>query len=149
MPRGAGRGEFGVDVTEWMATTVEIGVKAKLIQPVTTQAVRRAARTLASRSKVAVMATPRSGGGGPHSGLRGRIRDGIRVEDTINGADIKSTGQLARQYDAAGGWRHPVYGNDVWVTQEGTEYFITVIAAAGPEVGKPMILAALSAMFRF
>jgi hypothetical protein len=85
----------------------------------------------------------------PHSGLRGRIRDGIRVEDTINGADIKSTGQLARQYDAAGGWRHPVYGNDVWVTQEGTEYFITVIAAAGPEVGKPMILAALSAMFRF
>jgi len=148
MPRGGGEA-FGVDVTAWMATTVEMGIKAKLVQPVAARAVRVAGRALASRSRVAVMATPRSGGGGPHSGLRGRIASGIVVEDTPLGCTIKSTAFLAKQYDAENGWRHPVFGTDVWVQQLGTEYFKKVIERAGPEVGRPMILLALGELFRF
>jgi hypothetical protein len=147
MPRGGGSGyEIKVDVREWMAAAEKTGIQAKLMQPAATEATRIGARRLASRAKTAVMATPGSGGGGPHSGLRGRIRDGIEVTPLPRGAEIRATAFLSYQYNST--WRHPVYGHDVWVSQVGTPYWDDTIGMADSIV-MPGFAATILGILRF
>ena len=50
------------------------------------------------------------------------------------GVRIRSTGPLAAAWEARGGWRHPVFGGDVWVHQQGRPYFLSSVAKGQDKV---------------
>ena len=78
-------------------------------------------------------------GDGAAGGLRSGIRSGIKVDimtgtNRREGVRIRSTGPLAAAWEARGGWRHPVFGGDVWVHQQGRPYFLSSVAKGQDKV---------------
>lgn len=93
-----------------------------------TRAVRAAARPVADAAKRDVLALPSRGRG---TGLRRRVARAVRLSVRSSGRDVgakvfvkggdhlgprTTTATMARHMDE-GTWRHPVWGNDWWVTQ--------------------------------
>lgn len=105
---------------------------------------REAAAPAVAAAKQAVLNAPTTGD--VSTGLRQDIADGIKVSlltGNTAGVAIKSGANTAahphsvvRAFDSAKGWRHPVYGNDVWVDQPGHPYFVAVISKFRAEVTK-------------
>ncbi len=158
-PQAAGANSIDVhaDTTEFK----RLFAKSSEVEPKLKTALRRniriAAETLADASRLDVMNSP----GGTvsakphHTGLRMAIASGITVK-VMTGARagvtiVAGTSQmpagkepLVRAWEIGGtsarGWRHPVFGKDKWVTQQGHPYFVKTIYA-----GRSAVTAAVEA----
>lgn len=105
---------------------------------------REAATPAVAAAKQAVLNAPTTGD--VSTGLRQDIADGIKVSiltGNTAGVVIKSGAgndlhpkSIVRAFDKAKGWRHPVYGNDVYVNQPGHPYFAAVISKFRADVTK-------------
>lgn len=81
-----------------------------------------------------------------HTGLRGRLAAGVRLQVSPSAVRIVATAvdpterALPRGMDnGPKGWRHPVYGNrDVWVQQRGGSWFREPIADEGGSVERKL-----------
>jgi hypothetical protein len=75
-----------------------------------------------------------------HRGLREGIAAGIGVSiltgNSRLGVQITSRGQMARAWDKPQGFRHRVFGQDVWVTGYGRPYFRDRIGTHTADVTK-------------
>ncbi|WP_406527386.1 hypothetical protein [Streptomyces sp. I8-5] len=100
-------------------------------------ALRKAADPIAEDTRRAALALPARGR--KHSGLRGRVAAGVRVQpSTAQDIGIRFTTSMADPQEAElprgldngiRGWRHPVFGNsDNWVHQRGGSWFRSTIA---------------------
>ena len=84
--------------------------------------------------------------GAKHTGLRGRLAAGVRLQVNPSSIRIAATAvdptetALPRGMDnGPKGWRHPVYGNrDVWVQQRGGSWFREPIADEGNSVERKL-----------
>lgn len=95
-----------------------------------------ASRAQAEQAGGTVSANPRSTGlrAGIAAGIQVKVMTGKRAGVTIV-ASSKAMGagreSLVRAWEIGGGsargWRHPVYGHDVWTTQRGHPYFAKTI----------------------
>jgi hypothetical protein len=105
-----------------------------------THRLRAGAEELADKTRKAVMQIPTYGI--KHTGLRGRVAQGVGVK--ITGSGVQVTASMNQQdernipayLDARDGWRHPVFGNrSVWVHQStGGSWFSEVIQDGQPEL---------------
>lgn len=101
---------------------------------------RAGAEELADETRKAVMQIPVTGT--KHTGLRGRVAQGVGVKLTGAGIQIsasmnqKDERNLPAYLDARDGWRHPVFGNrSVWVRQTtGGSWFTEVLQDGQPEL---------------
>lgn len=92
---------------------------------------RKAFEPARDEARAAVLSMPSSLGSAGSEPLRQSIARQVKVEAVLTGrttgARVKVTrrgmprgfANAARRTQAAGGWRHKVYGRDVWVTQRG------------------------------
>lgn len=128
--------------------------KTSAFEPKLRTALRKRIRAEADKgakdAREEVAKAPATQGAKPRStGLRDGISRGIRVQIAANGARkvgvfIRSTGSglppskrsLARAWDKETGWRHPVFGTDEWVQQNGRPYFGSVIAKREQEIAE-------------
>jgi hypothetical protein len=107
--------------------------------------IRTAAQVAADAAKREVLQPPLHAGSSPrHTGLRQQIADNIKVSVITSagspGVVIRSRGFLSRAYDAAKGWRHPVFGDTaIWATTYGRPYFRDVIGTYRGRVTKAVL----------
>lgn len=105
---------------------------------------RAAATPAVNAAKQAVLNAPTTGD--VSTGLRQDIAAGIKVSiltGNTAGVVIKSAAgndshpkSIVKAFDSAKGWRHPVYGQDAFVSQPGHPYFASVIGKFRSEVTK-------------
>lgn len=133
MPRASASSpvEFRTDTSDFKRLFDRSSQVDKVLQRGLRRNIRQAAAIAANDVRRTVLQTPRSGGRGPHSGLRERLAGGVKVQvltgnTRIGVALVASADQLSdtqkslvRAYGRPGGWRHPVRGTDAWVTQLG------------------------------
>ena len=98
--------------------------------------IRKAAQEAAKAAQAEVLKPPlHDSPNTASSGLRRDLAAGIKVSVMTGktaGVAIRSTGRgsLARRYDGQRKkWRHPVFGQDVWVNETGRPYFGSVISS--------------------
>lgn len=106
--------------------------------------IRDVAKVAAADVKAEVLKPPLHPAAEPtHRGLRQQIADGIGVSiltgNSRIGVQITSRGQMARAWDKPQGFRHRVYGQDVWVTGYGRPYFRDRIQSHAPNVTKVVV----------
>lgn len=112
-----------IGLTVDTASFRELFARSSQVQPKLRAALRRRIRDAAK----GLAGEVQSEVGGRGEGLRAGIAAGIKV-DVMTGAAregvrIRSTGPLAQAWESSRGWRHPVFGHDVWVRQQGHPYF--------------------------
>ena len=100
------------------------------------QAMRRSATPILQDLRQAALALPARKG--KHSGLRARLAKSVGVQlgvgsnarmRFITKMDDPEEAELPRGEDSGErGWRHPVFGHDVWVHQVGGSWFRETIA---------------------
>lgn len=109
--------------------------------------IRDAAQVAAADAQNTVRNAPTKGS--QSTGLREDIARGIKVTVATGqtaGVVIRSTtnnqahpGSVVKAFDRASGWRHRVFGNDVWAPQEGHPYFASVISKHRDAVTKAVL----------
>lgn len=107
-------------------------------------ALEDAAGPIIAKVRREAMALPARGA--KHTGLRGRLAAGVRVQPGAQSVRIVATAvdptetALPRGMDnGPRGWRHPVYGNrEVWVQQRGGSWFREPISEEGDTVEREL-----------
>lgn len=103
--------------------------------------IREQAKPLMLKAKAAVKALPTHSRF--HSGLRGRVARGVRLQIPRSNTSIRiitsmkerEEAALPRGLDSTKGWRHPVFGNrEEWVRQPGGSWFREPIAEGRDEL---------------
>ena len=112
--------------------------------------IRAAAMVAAAASKQAVLDAPVKGTSGS-TGLRQEIAAGIAVSLLTGnraGVVIRSGANsqahprsVVKAFDKAKGWRHPAWGTDTWVQQQGHPYFASVISRYRDQVTRAVVAA--------
>jgi hypothetical protein len=104
-------------------------------------AMRRSATPIIQDVRMAALALPARRA--KHTGLRARLAAGVGVQVGVGGnARMRfitkmppGQEELPRGEDSGlRGWRHPVYGHDVWVHQRGGSWFRETIADQRPDI---------------
>ncbi len=129
---------------EFARVAARLGIEDASAEGEFTRAIRQAAAPIVAHVQRRAMALPAHGP--KHTGLRGRLAAGVRVQPYQNGIRIVATAldpteaALPRGMDnGPQGWRHPVYGNrDVWVRQRGGSWFREPISTHREEVSSDL-----------
>ena len=101
--------------------------RSSQMEPKLKAALRRRLRTAGEAAAGDVRAAL---GSGPAGGIRSGITVRVSIAAAGKGAGVRivASGPMAPAWEAAGGWKHPVYGNrSVWAKQMGHPYFRKII----------------------
>lgn len=82
-------------------------------------------------------------------GLRREVAAATRIQTTTKGVRIivasnrlpEDQQTLPRHLDSTKGWRHPVFGGDVWVRQKGGPWFASTIKKRAPAFRQAIVRA--------
>jgi hypothetical protein len=130
---------------EWRTVRAALNREESSAQRKLGNALEDATQPIIAKVRREAMALPARGR--KHTGLRGRLAEGVRAEEVgessvrIVATAVDPTERaLPRGMDnGPRGWRHPVYGNrNVWVQQRGGSWFREPIAESGDTIERKL-----------
>lgn len=128
---------------EWKTVRAALNREESSAERKLTRQLEQAAGPIIAKVQREALALPAHGA--KHTGLRGRLAAGVRLQQRGSSVRIVATAApdetaLPRGMDnGVKGWRHPVYGNrEVWVQQRGGSWFRAPIAEEGDTIERKL-----------